>query len=57
MFGLIITLVFVAIAGYAAYNAKTPTGWDWKKGALAVVALGAAIWTWISGLFQSTPPV
>ena len=54
---LIIVLVLLAIAAYAAYSSKTPEGWDIKKGLAALVALAAAVWAWASGLFQSTPPV
>jgi hypothetical protein len=55
MFGLIVAIVFLAIAAYAAYSAKTPTGWDIKKGLLAVIAAAAAAGTWFWGLFQSAP--
>jgi tryptophan-rich sensory protein len=53
----IVIVVLIAIAAYAAYSAKTPEGWDWKKGLAAVVALGAAAWAWASGLFSGAPPV
>jgi hypothetical protein len=49
--------VLLALGAFMAYSAKTETGWDWKKGAAAVMALGGAAWTAISGLFQSAPPV
>jgi hypothetical protein len=49
--------VLLALAAFAAYSAKTPEGWDWKKGMTALVALGGAIWAYVSGLFQSAPPV
>jgi hypothetical protein len=49
--------VLLALGAYMAYSAKTPEGWDWKKGAAAVMALGGAVWAWVSGLFQSAPPV
>ncbi len=49
MFGFIIIAVLVAIAAYAAYNAKTPEGWDWKQGMAALVAAGGAAWAWVSG--------
>ncbi len=55
MLGLIIAIAFLALAAYAAYSAKTPTGWDIKKGLLAVVALAVAGATWFWGLFQQTP--
>jgi hypothetical protein len=50
MFGFIVIIVLVAIAAYAAYSAKTPEGWDWKKGIAALAALGGAVWAWVSGL-------
>ena len=56
MINLIIVIALVAIAAYAAYSAKTPTGWDIKKGLMAVVALIVAAWAYVTGLFQ-TPPV
>ncbi|MEY5097595.1 MAG: hypothetical protein RJA36_314 [Pseudomonadota bacterium] len=49
--------VLVALAAIFMYSAMTPTGMDWKKGMAALVALGAAIWAWIAGLFSSAPPV
>jgi hypothetical protein len=55
MLGLIIAIAFLALAAYAAYSAKTPTGWDLKKGLLAVIALVIAGLTWFMGLFQSAP--
>jgi hypothetical protein len=47
----------LALAAFFLYSAKTPDGMDWKRGAFAVAALGAAVWAWVTGLFQSAPPV
>jgi ABC-type transport system involved in cytochrome c biogenesis permease subunit len=55
MLYLVIGLL-IAAAAYAAYSAKTPEGWDPKKGLAAVVALICAVWAYVSGLF-TTPPV
>jgi hypothetical protein len=55
MLGLIIAIAFLALAAYAAYSAKTPTGWDLKKGLMAVIALVIAGLTWFMALFQSAP--
>jgi hypothetical protein len=49
--------VLLALAAFFMFSAMTPTGMDWKRGMAAVVALGAALWAWIAGLFQSSPPV
>jgi hypothetical protein len=49
--------VLLALTAYAAYSAKTETGWDWKRGVVALWALVLAVYTWFFGLFQSTPPV
>jgi hypothetical protein len=49
--------VLLALAAYAAYSAKTPEGWDWKKGMAALAALGGAVWAYLSDLFHSAPPV
>lgn len=57
MITFIIVAVLLAVAAYAAYNAKTPEGWDWKKGFGALLALGAAAWAYVSDLFSSAPPV
>jgi hypothetical protein len=49
--------VLLALAAFFLYSAKTADGMDWKRGLFAVAALGAALWAWIAGLFQSAPPV
>jgi hypothetical protein len=49
--------VLLALGAFMAYNAKTETGWDLSKGAAAVMALGGAVWAWISSMFHSAPPV
>lgn len=49
--------LLIAVAAYAAYKAKTPEGWDWKKGLAAVGALIGAALAYLSGLFTSPPPV
>ena len=51
----IIIVVLVALAIYIAYSGRTPTGFDIKKGLLAVVALAVAGATWFWGLFQQAP--
>lgn len=50
MFGFIILIVLVAIAGFFAWKSKTSDGWDFKAGAAALAAAGGAAWAWISGL-------
>ncbi len=57
MFGFIIFLVLIAVAAFFAWKSKTPEGWDFKAGFAALVAAGGAVAAWISGWFQSTPPV
>jgi uncharacterized membrane protein YdbT with pleckstrin-like domain len=57
MFMWIIVVVLIALAAYAAYSAKTPEGWDWKKGTASIAALVAAVWAWFSGFFDSAPPM
>lgn len=49
--------LLLALAAFFLYSAKTPDGMDWKRGMFAVAALGAAVWAWVTGLFQSAPPV
>jgi hypothetical protein len=49
--------VLLALGAFMAYSAKTETGWDWPKGLAALVALGGAVYAWVSGLFHSVPPV
>ena len=48
MIQTIVILALLAIAGYVAWKAKTPEGWDWKQGIAALAALGAAIATWFT---------
>ena len=46
--GLVVIGVLVAAAVYFVYNSKTEDGWDFKQGAAAFVALGAAVAAWFS---------
>lgn len=48
--------VLLALAAIFLNSAKTETGWDWSKGMAALIALGGAVYAWVSGLFQSAPP-
>jgi hypothetical protein len=56
MLQLIIVIALIAVAAYAAYSAKTPEGWDIKKGLLAIVSAAVAAATWFWGLFHAAPP-
>lgn len=44
----LVVLILLAAAAYVVYNAQTSTGWDWKKGIGALMAVIAAWWTWTS---------
>jgi hypothetical protein len=48
MIQTVIVLALLAIAIYVAWKSYTPTGWDWKQGVAALVALGAAAVTWMT---------
>jgi hypothetical protein len=56
MLAFILILVLAALGAYLALKAKTPDGWDWKKGVAALVALGAAIWAYASDFLSSVMP-
>jgi hypothetical protein len=45
MLSLIIALILAAAAIYVAFNAYK-SGWDWKKGLAALLAVIAAIAVW-----------
>lgn len=56
MLGTILIGLLIALAIYAAYSAKTPEGWDWKRGLAALGALAVAAWGYLSGLLHLNPP-
>lgn len=49
--------LLLALAAFFFYSAKTENGLDWSKGLAALMALGGAVYAWISGLFHASPPV
>lgn len=55
--GIILIIALLLLAAYFVFTSWTPQGIDVKKGFAALVALGAAVWAWLAGLFQSAPPV
>jgi hypothetical protein len=55
--GTILIIGLMLLAAYFVFTSWTPQGIDARKGFAALVALGAALWAWIAGLFQSAPPV